>query len=613
MGKRGKWMKPNANRPRSKNIIITACVFLVGLICWGIMMQDLYDKRMTSLRDHCRLDAVVFADELQQDFSEGEAIVNGLAMSIANSKEHTMEDFDSITDYVVRRSEIPIDSVQLLPGGVVSAVYPSSKWSALGYDAFAAPQRKLAMQYAQQNHELIILGPMDPQSNGMALAMMMPVFLDVGTGRPQEFWGFTAVLIKAPDVFARTVTNMDTSGLAYRLEKTGFSYNDYATILESDIAPTDPVSYTFSYGGCQWRIQLAPREGWRVMGSFGAAAALGLVALFMLTALTYILLIMHDKQKGWRRLAMTDQLTGLLNRHGLEAAVKAKLNDGQLQQALFVQLDIDEFKLINDINGHQVGDEALRHLAVIMQVFFPREAILARNGGDEFIIVLPTKDLAAAERIVRDFVSLKKEFNYQQTVYHYTISMGYAVYSADRADGKAPLDVLRDADTALYTVKLHGKNGCRRYAPGMTVARRVQMGFSLRDVVFNLHASVLIYDAEGEDILFANEELIALFECDDLDDFLHYTKHSFRGIVHPDDYERVNTSIWQQIYACTKRRDRENDAVNYRIVTKSGRVRWVIDRGRLVQSERYGRIFYVILIPDEQMDAMHAPSDKTDG
>ena len=613
MGKRGKWMKPNANRPRSKNIIITACVFLVGLICWGIMMQDLYDKRMTSLRDHCRLDAVVFADELQQDFSEGEAIVNGLAMSIANSKEHTMEDFDSITDYVVRRSEIPIDSVQLLPGGVVSAVYPSSKWSALGYDAFAAPQRKLAMQYAQQNHELIILGPMDPQSNGMALAMMMPVFLDVGTGRPQEFWGFTAVLIKAPDVFARTVTNMDKSGLAYRLEKTGFSYNDYATILESDIAPTDPVSYTFSYGGCQWRIQLAPRKGWRVMGSFGAAAALGLVALFMLTALTYTLLIMHDKQKGLRRLAMTDQLTGLLNRHGLEATVKAKLNDGQLHQALFVQLDIDEFKLINDINGHQVGDEALRHLAVIMQVFFPREAILARNGGDEFIIVLPTKDLAAAERIVRDFVSLKKEFNYQQTVYHYTISMGYAVYSADRADGKAPLDVLRDADTALYTVKLHGKNGCRRYAPGMTVARRVQMGFSLRDVVFNLPASVLIYDAEGEDILFANEELIALFECEDLDDFLHYTKHSFRGIVHPDDYERVNTSIWQQIYACTKRRDRENDAVNYRIVTKSGRVRWVIDRGRLVQSERYGRIFYVILIPDEQMDAMHAPSDKTDG
>lgn len=613
MGKRGKWMKPNASRPRSKNIIITACVFLVGLMCWGIMLQDLYNKRMTSLRDHCRLDAVVFADELQQDFSEGEAIVNGLAMSIANSKGRMMGDFDSITDYLVKRSELPIDSVQLLPGGVVRSVYPASKQSTLGVDAFATPQRKLALQYAEQNHELIILGPTDPQSDGMALAMMMPVFLDVGASRPQELWGFTAVYIKVPDVFSRTVTNMDKSDLAYRLEKTGFSYNDYATILESDVAPVDPVSYTFSYGGCQWRMQLAPRNGWNVMSSFGAAAALGLMALLMLTALTYILLFMHDRQRGLRQMAMTDQLTGMLNRHGLEAVIKAKLNNGQLHQALFVQLDIDDFKLINDIYGHQVGDEALRHLAIIMRVFFPREAILARNGGDEFIIVLPTDDLAAAERIVRDFVSLKKELNYRQTVYHYTISMGDAVYSADRADGKSPLDVLRDADTALYTVKLRGKNGCCRYTPGMTATRRVQMGFSLRDVVFNLPASILIYDAEGEDILFANEELISLFECDDLDDFLHYTKHSFRGIVHPDDYERVNTSIWQQIYVCTNRHDKENDAVNYRIITKRGRVRWVIDRGRLVQSERYGRIFYVILIPDEQMDAMHAPSDRTDG
>lgn len=424
MGKRGKWMKPNASRPRSKNIIITACVFLVGLMCWGIMLQDLYNKRMTSLRDHCRLDAVVFADELQQDFSEGESIVNGLAMSIANSKGRMMGDFDRITDYLVKRSELPIDSVQLLPGGVVRSVYPAFKQSTLGVDVFATPQRKLALQYAEQNHELIILGPTDPQSDGMALAMMMPVFLDVGSNRPQELWGFTAVYIKVPDVFSRTVTNMDKSDLAYRLEKTGFSYNDYATILESDVTPVNPVSYTFSYGGCQWRIQLAPRNGWNVMSSFGAAAAIGLMALLMLTALTYILLFMHDRQRGLCQMAMTDQLTGMLNRHGLEAVIKAKLNNGQLHQALFVQLDIDDFKLINDIYGHQVGDEALRHLAIIMRVFFPREAILARNGGDEFIIVLPTDDLAAAERIVRDFVSLKKEFNYRQTVYHYTISMG---------------------------------------------------------------------------------------------------------------------------------------------------------------------------------------------
>ena len=598
------------SRYRSRNIIITASVFLIGFLCWSIMLQDLYSKRMAHLHEHYHLDAVVFADEIQQDFAEGEGVVRGLAMSVSNNPEHTVQDFDHEMHYVTNQVKIPIDSVQLMPGAVVSKVYPESKRGLLGRNVFDEPKHELALQSSLQTHEPVVIGPFESEPGESALAITMPVFLDVGTGEAEQFWGFTSVTVKLPDTVARTVTHLENAGMAYRLEKTGFGYSGYVPILESAAPPVDPVGYTFSYGGCQWRMQLAPRNGWQVMGALTSVIVLGLAALFMLTALTYLLLLMRSRQKRLRCLAMTDPLTGLLNRHGLEAAVQKELNRGKLQQAFFVQLDIDDFKLINDIFGHQIGDETLRHLAVIMRVFFPREAILSRNGGDEFIIVLPTRTIPAAERMVRDFVSLKKEFNYKQMVYQYTISMGYAVYAANQADGKSPLDVLRDADTALYMVKLRGKNGCCRYVQGMAATRRVQMGFSLRDVVFNLPASILIYDAESEEILFANQELISLFECDDLDDLLAYTKRRFRGIVHPDDYEQVDTSIWQQVYACNlNKREKANDAVNYRIVTKHGRVRWVIDRGRLVQSDFYGRIFYVILVPDERMDAV---SDKAD-
>ena len=602
-------MKLSESRQQSKNIIITACVFLIGLLCWGVMLQDLYTKRILSLREHCRLDAVVFADELQQDFSEGESIVKALALTIGNSQNQSAEGLGHVMEIVASRTDIPLDSILLAPNGVVAAVYPDSRSSALGYDIFAEPKRKLAMQYSLQAHAFAVIGPIETTGGGMVMAIVNPVFLHTA-GDKESLWGFANVLVKVPDIFAKTVANLDQSGLAYRLEKTGVSHDGYVTILESDVPPTDPVSYTFSYGGCQWHMQVAPKDGWQVMGPLSTAVTLGFLTLIMLTVLTYVLLYMRDRQKRLRRLAMTDQLTGLLNRHGLESVIQERLNQDKMDQAIFVQLDIDDFKLINDIFGHRIGDEALRHLAVIMRVFFPREAVLARNGGDEFIIVLPTRTIPAAERMVRDFVSLKKEFNYKQMVYQYTISMGYAVYAANQADGKSPLDVLRDADTALYMVKLRGKNGCCRYVQGMAATRRVQMGVSLRDVVFNLPASILIYDAESEEILFANQELISLFECDDLDDLLAYTKRRFRGIVHPDDYEQVDTSIWQQVYACNlNKREKANDAVNYRIVTKHGRVRWVIDRGRLVQSDFYGRIFYVILVPDERMDAV---SDKAD-
>ena len=531
-------MKLSESRQQSKNIIITACVFLIGLLCWGVMLQDLYTKRILSLREQCRLDAVVFADELQQDFSEGESIVKALALTIGNSQNQSAEGLGHVMEIVASRTDIPLDSILLAPNGVVAAVYPDSQSSALGYDSFAEPKRKLAMQYSLQAHAFAVIGPIETSGGGMVMAIVNPVFLHTA-GDKESLWGFANVLVKVPDIFAKTVANLDQSGLAYQLEKTGVSLDSYVTILESDVPPTDPVSYTFSYGGCQWHMQVAPKDGWQVMDPLSMAVTLGFLTLIMLTVLTYVLLYMHDRQKRLRRLAMTDQLTGLLNRHGLESVIQERLNQDKMDQAIFVQLDIDDFKLSNDIFGHRIGDEALRHLAVIMRVFFPR-----------------------------------------------------------------------DADTALYTVKLRGKNGCCRYAQGMAATRRVQMGFSLRDVVFNLPASILIYDAESEEILFANQELISLFECDDLDDFLAYTKRRFRGIVHPDDYEQVDTSIWQQVYACNlNKREKANDAVNYRIVTKHGRVRWVINRGRLVQSDFYGRIFYVILVPDERMDVT---SDKAD-
>lgn len=271
---------------------------------------------------------------------------------------------------------------------------------------------------------------------------------------------------------------------------------------------------------------------------------------------------------------------------------------------MFVQLDIDDFKYINDLFSHQVGDEALRHLSTIMRVFFPRTAVLGRSGGDEFIIVLYGESLAQLERMVKDFSSLRKEFNYRQHVYRYTISMGYAVMMPGMpkaSDGKDIPAVLHAADVALYNVKLLGKNGCCRYEKGMAKMKKVQLGFSLRDVAIHLPAAILIYDAESEDILFANSELISMFGCEDLEDFLQYTNHNFRGIVHPEDYEDVETSIWRQIYL-NRLKGFADDAVNYRIITKQGKVVWVIDRGRLVDSDYYGKIFYVVLITDDEMN-----------
>lgn len=71
------------------------------------MLQDLYTKRILSLREHCRLDAVVFADELQQDFSEGESIVKALALIIGNSQNQSAKGLGHVMEIVASRTDIP--------------------------------------------------------------------------------------------------------------------------------------------------------------------------------------------------------------------------------------------------------------------------------------------------------------------------------------------------------------------------------------------------------------------------------------------------------------------------------------------------------------------------
>ena len=78
-------------------------------------------------------------------------------------------------------------------------------------------------------------------------------------------------------------------------------------------------------------------------------------------------------------------------------------------------LDIDDFKFINDIYGHSYGDRALKSLADSMKAFFPSDALLGRNGGDEFCILLPNCTFAEADIQLQKFTKLPKSFSVDHT------------------------------------------------------------------------------------------------------------------------------------------------------------------------------------------------------
>ncbi len=115
-----------------------------------------------------------------------------------------------------------------------------------------------------------------------------------------------------------------------------------------------------------------------------------------------------------------------------------------------------------------------------------------------------------------------------------------------------------------------------------------------------------IYKADGkEELLYANKAVFHIFGCDDLEEFRAYTGFSFRGMVHPEDYERVSASIQKQIDSSRS----ELDHVEYRIIRRDGLVRWIDDFGHYVESDVYHGLYYVF-ISDITDQHEQAESDK---
>jgi PAS domain S-box-containing protein len=116
----------------------------------------------------------------------------------------------------------------------------------------------------------------------------------------------------------------------------------------------------------------------------------------------------------------------------------------------------------------------------------------------------------------------------------------------------------------------------------------------IEEIGGHMPGGFFIYQAEvPEKLLYVNKAVFDIFGCTDLEDFKALTGYTFKGMVHPDDYQKISDSIAQQIDTDKNRMD----YAVYRIIRKDGAVRWVDDYGHYTETEMYGGI-YVVFISD---------------
>ena len=268
-------------------------------------------------------------------------------------------------------------------------------------------------------------------------------------------------------------------------------------------------------------------------------------------------------------------------------------------------LDIDDFKFINDIYGHAYGDKALKSLADSMKTFFSSDALLGRNGGDEFCILLQNYTCEDAKELLQQFTGLPKTFSYKGKEQSFNISLGYAEYPTFVASRS---QLMRCADAALYEIKLHGKNGCMAYREGLQSGIRKQLGFAFKDISEPLPGAFIIYRADKDDdeLFYANHEFLHMTGYKDMDELFRLTNKRFRNLILKDEQKQIESSIWEQIDS-----GNENDYIHFHLRKADGSYLSVLDHGRIVESQQYGRVFYVLFMDWEDMHIHY--SDKFSG
>ena len=166
--------------------------------------------------------------------------------------------------------------------------------------------------------------------------------------------------------------------------------------------------------------------------------------------------------------AKHDALTGLPNRLMLEESLGKALDDAKRKkhQVAVLFIDLDRFKMINDSLGHTVGDALLQQVACRLQGGVRFTDIVARQGGDEFVIVLSVvKNLQSVNRIAESLLkALREPFIVSGQELYISASIGISLYPSH---GETVTEILRHADNAMYKVKDQGKNNFRFFVQEM--------------------------------------------------------------------------------------------------------------------------------------------------
>lgn len=375
----------------------------------------------------------------------------GMLSYISAHPSSTTSDWLALSDELLRSAN-HIRNIAVAPDNVISFVYPlAGNEAVLGLDYTKVPDQLESVQRAMASRDMIVAGPVNLRQGGTGIITRTPIF--VNDGNTTSYWGVVSIVIDIPSLFAAvqlpelqqnyqiTLQGRDALGAQGEV-----FLGDAAVLAEADAIGT------IRFASGSWVLAMKSLNG--SAPSVWAAQRVRVVG-YSFIGLLYVLLFglfaLYRESYGD---SMHDPLTGIANRRLLMDRINTLLNMHQRTPTSFalINIDLNNFKAINDRHGHQAGDFVLQQIAERLKSAVRAVDTVARVGGDEFLVVMVGIDnpQLATEQSVKLLGKINQPLQWKGRTIDIYAALGWSLFPSQATTID---DLLQQADEMMYRQK----------------------------------------------------------------------------------------------------------------------------------------------------------------
>ncbi|PAY02451.1 sensor domain-containing diguanylate cyclase [Pseudoalteromonas sp. HM-SA03] len=400
--------------------------YAVNLISHSIVVQEV-SERTETVRSNISLVRAKIENAIFMDTYLAES----LATFVTIDPDFAIEHWSHVVAKAVEKSTL-IRHVGLAPNNIISHVYPvEGNRAAIGFDFRTNPEQFRTVEIARISQKVFIAGPLQLVQGGEALIARFPVFSDYP--RNESYWGAISVVLDYQKLLEYSgISELDSAILAIRgrdgLGEQGDVFYGTATLFE-----TPDLVIPINLPSGEWQLV----ADYQIDESTYAKARQQ--AQILVTAVASILflslLVLYRSYHLAHTASLQDDLTKLPNRRYAIRQLNTLLGRSEQPSFVLLNLDLNNFKQVNDKFGHEVGDKLLLHVSSILMNSVRVYDFIARLGGDEFIVILHR---VSEEALVNSIIKNIKEqvasqpLHVDRHIIQISVSIGYAFPTANQ-------------------------------------------------------------------------------------------------------------------------------------------------------------------------------------